>query len=128
MVQKRLYKKTAGLKNETEPPASFNAEKADLVLVGFGSTFGAIKEAVEATTDKNVGFVHLPQVWPFPSENLTRLLKSAKKIVTVENNASAQLARLIKTETDIKIEKSILKFDGRPFDLDFLTDSIKKEI
>jgi 2-oxoglutarate ferredoxin oxidoreductase subunit alpha len=128
MVEKRFYKKMAGLSKELEKPAAYNLKGAKVVLVGFGSTYGVMKEVTDTLKDKKVGFVHLSQVWPFPSKDIVRLLKGAKKTVTVENNAAAQLARLIRRETGIKIDKSILKFDGRPFDLDFVSERIKREL
>ncbi|MDD5513178.1 MAG: 2-oxoacid:acceptor oxidoreductase subunit alpha [Candidatus Omnitrophica bacterium] len=123
MVEKRLYKKMAGLLAEAVKPVSHAAESAEIVLVGFGSTYGVIKEAVEALPDK-IGLVHFPQVWPFPAEDAKRLLKNAKKVINVENNASGQLGKLLMRETGIPVSGSILKFDGRPFDLDYLLRSL----
>ncbi len=127
MVEKRFYKKMAGLSKEIEKPFAYNLKGAKVVLIGFGSTYGVMKELTDAMKNKKVGFVHLSQVWPFPAKDITRLLKNAKKTITVENNAAGQLARLIRRETGIKIDKSILKFDGRPFNLDFLLERLKGE-
>ncbi len=126
MVEKRLYKKMAGLAKEIEMPTSENLEGAEIILAGFGSTYGSLKEASSSAKNKKVGFVHFSQVWPFPSEEATRLLSAAQKIITVENNAAAQLAKLIRQETGIKADGSILKFDGRPFNLDLLLQEIEK--
>ncbi len=128
MVEKRFYKKMHGLSQEIEIPKAFDVKGADIVLVGFGSTFGVLKEAKESIVDKKTGFIHLPQVWPFPSAEMSGLLKDAKKIISVENNAGAQLARLLRRETGIQVHKSILKFDGRPFNLDVLTQQITQEV
>lgn len=127
MVEKRFYKKMNGLSKEIEKPKAFDVKGADIVLVGFGSTYGVLKEAKESIADKKTGFIHLPQVWPFPSAEMIGLLKDAKKIITAENNAGAQLARLLKQETGINVDKSILKFDGRPFNLDVLLQQIERE-
>lgn len=121
MVEKRFYKKMNGLLKETEKPVAFNIDNSDTILIGFGSTYGVLKEVAEI---KKIGFVHLPQVWPFPGEEITSLLKKTKKIMTVENNAGAQLARLIRRETGIKVDKSILKYDGRPFNVDYVLNRI----
>ncbi|MDD5254508.1 MAG: 2-oxoacid:acceptor oxidoreductase subunit alpha [Candidatus Omnitrophica bacterium] len=125
MVEKRLYKKYAGLKTEIEKPVSHNTEGAKAILIGFGSTYGAIKETAEKL---GTDCIHLPQIWPFPTEELTALLAKAKKTISVENNAGAQLAGLIRRETGIKTDASILKFDGRPFDADYLIDRVRKEL
>ena len=125
MVEKRLYKKMAGLSAEIEKPSAHNLDDAELVLVGFGSTYGVMKEASGRTGGRKAGFIHLSQVWPFPSKEITVLLKG-KRAVTVENNATGQLARLIRRETGIELGRPILKYDGRPFDLDYLTEKIKE--
>ncbi len=128
MVEKRFYKKMAGLLKEVEKPYSYNLKEAKTLLVGFGSTFGVMKEVCGAAKNKRIGFVHLSQVWPFPSDDMTKLLKRKKKVITVENNAGAQLAGLIRQQTGIKARGSILKFDGMPFDLDYLLDKVKNGI
>ncbi len=128
MVEKRLRKKMAGLRQETEPPEAVGVKGADVVLLGFGSTCGAIREAVAAISSKKIGFVHLSQVWPFPAEELRGLLEEAKKVFTVENNAGAQLARLLRRETGIEVYGSILKYDGRPFSLDELKARVEEMV
>ncbi len=124
MVEKRFYKKMAGLAQEIELPTCANLKGADIILVGFGSTYGVLKEAGDAIKNKQIGFMHFSQVWPFPSKEVTDLLSGAREIISVENNAAAQLAKLIRQETGIKASRSILKFDGRPFNLDFLKQEI----
>ncbi len=126
MVEKRLYKKMELLSQEVEEPASYNVESADTILVGFGSTYGVMKETCDAIPRRKAGFVHLPQVWPFPSRYLAALLKGDKNIFTVENNAGAQLAGLIRRCTGIEANGSILKYDGRPFDVDFLVNRVSE--
>jgi 2-oxoglutarate ferredoxin oxidoreductase subunit alpha len=126
MVEKRFYKKMESLKKEIEKPETSGINDTEVILMGFGSTLGVLKEAASAIKSKKVGFIHLAQVWPFPGEEISSLLKGAKKIITVENNAGGQLAGLLRRETGIKVNSSILKFDGRPFDLDYLIEELNK--
>ncbi len=129
MVEKRFHKKMAGLSKETvNPKAEGDLGGADIILAGFGSTYGVIKEACESIKGRKIGRIHLSQVWPFPSEGLSALLKGPGKLFTVENNAAGQLARLIRRETGIKADGSILKYDGRPFDLDYLVRKIEEAL
>jgi len=115
MTDKRLRLKLAGLTRELLPPTVVNPGAATM-LAGFGSTLGLLKEVSSAA--ENTGFIHYPQVWPFPTEATLAALRGAGRVLTVENNASGQLARLIKRETCITADGSILKYDGRPFSLD----------
>lgn len=128
MVEKRLYKKMSGLEREIEPPTAYNIQEAGAVLAGFGSTYGVMREACDELSDKKIGFIHFSQVWPFPTKDTLRVLKDKRKIFTVENNAAGQLAGLLRRETGIVANGSILKFDGRPFDLDYLIEQAKKTI
>ncbi len=127
MAEKRFYKKISGLSQEIERPTTYKLKGADIILLGFGSTYGVMKEVCDAADDRNIGFIHLSQVWPFPVSEMIALLKDAKKVLAVENNAAGQLARLLRRETGLQVDGSILKFDGRPFDLDYLIGCIKKE-
>ncbi|MFA5337777.1 MAG: 2-oxoacid:acceptor oxidoreductase subunit alpha, partial [Candidatus Omnitrophota bacterium] len=125
MVEKRMRKKMEGLIKEVIKPNTFNIEQARTILVGFGSTYGVLREICEAYPDE-FGFIHFSQVWPLPADDVVKLLEKKNKVFTVENNATAQLAKLIRLQTGIHIEKSILKFDGRPFDLDYLIEELNK--
>ncbi|MEW5758416.1 MAG: 2-oxoacid:acceptor oxidoreductase subunit alpha [Candidatus Omnitrophota bacterium] len=124
MVNKRFHKKMNLLSEEVEPPYIENLDNASTVIIGFGSTYGVMKEL--AQMDKKIGFIHLSQVWPLPLKELNSLSFEGKHVLTVENNASAQLAKLLKRETKIKIDDSILRYDGRPIDIDYLIEQIKE--
>lgn len=115
MTQKRLHLKLAGLAKEVLPPTVVNPG-AGTMLCGFGSTLGVLRDACAAV--KGAGFVHFPQVCPFPAEAARAALKGAGRVLTVENNAGGQLARLLRRETGLEVAGSVLKYDGRPFTLD----------
>ena len=127
MVNKRFHKKMEGLSRELAAPVSGNLDSADLVLVGFGSNLGVMIETSAGLKKKRIGYIHLPQVWPFPSAKVKELLNGAKKILTIENNAGAQLAGLMMREAGIQVDGSILKYDGRPFDLDYVMEALQQE-
>lgn len=93
-------------------------EEPDLLLIGFGSTRGAIEEATARLEQEGhkVNHVHVRLIHPFPTEEMLPLVKSAKKIAVVENNATGQLAKIIKMNVGCgeKID-NILKYNGNPF-------------
>ncbi|MDD5165893.1 MAG: 2-oxoacid:acceptor oxidoreductase subunit alpha [Candidatus Omnitrophica bacterium] len=126
MVGKRFYKKITALSQEIEKPSAYNMANADTVLLGFGSTYGVMKEICAEPGNGNLGFIHFSQVWPFPVSEVNQLLKDKKNIFTVENNAGGQLAKLLMREAGIKVTHSILRYDGRPFDLDYLAARIEE--
>lgn len=115
MTQKRLHQKLAALAREALPPTVENPG-ARTMLCGFGSTLGVLREACAAA--KDAGFAHFPQVWPFPAEAARAALAGAGRVLTVENNAGGQFARLLAREAGVKVSGSVLKYDGRPFALE----------
>ena len=55
-------------------------------------------------------------IHPFPVEEMLPLVTSAKKVVVIENNATGQLANIIKMNIGhVNKIKNILKYDGNPF-------------
>ncbi|MCL2519419.1 MAG: 2-oxoacid:acceptor oxidoreductase subunit alpha [Spirochaetaceae bacterium] len=94
------------------------ADALDVLFVGFNSTRGAIEETVAKLNGEGVkaGHAHIRLIHPFPAEKVAPLVKKAKKIIIVENNATAQLAQIMKLEVgQAEKIKNILKYDGSPF-------------
>ena len=128
MMDKRMRKLT-GLSKETSPLEIYRPKQADILLIGWGSTCGAIREAVDILNKegKSVNSLSLNEIWPFPAQAVSDILSKAKRSYVIENNATGQLARLIRTETGIKVSGNILKYDGRPFTPNEIALAIKKE-
>jgi 2-oxoglutarate ferredoxin oxidoreductase subunit alpha len=116
MVNKRL-KKFEGLREEVEEPWFIGEENPENLVVCWGSTYGAVKEAVSKLNAEGVsiGALIFGDIWPFPTKKLLELSKNVKKIIDVEQNATAQLDNLMRQEALIKSTDKILKYDGRPF-------------
>ncbi|HHW56205.1 MAG TPA: 2-oxoacid:acceptor oxidoreductase subunit alpha [Clostridia bacterium] len=127
MVEKRL-RKFEYLKNEIQEPWFIGKENPEDLVIGWGSTYGAIKEAVENLVDEglSVGALIFGDIWPLPTQRLLELSKNAKKIIDIEQNATAQLESLIRQEALIKATHKILKYDGRPFSSDEVYKKIKE--
>ena len=125
---KRLRKQDA-LGNEIGTPRFHEVPDAKYTLIGWGSTYGAIKEASEALNNENipVNVLHLSEIWPFPTEAIISILNHDIKNIVIEGNATAQMGALIRRETGHKVSGSILKFDGRPFSAEEIVTRFKKE-
>jgi len=111
MVEKRMNKLKA-VEKETPQQPLFGAEKAKTGLISWGSNKGPILEALK--TLKQVKFLHLNCLWPFPSQKVKQFLQTTNQSLCLEGNANGQLASLIRQQTGIKV-KSLLKYNGRPF-------------
>ena len=129
MMLKRM-RKMEGLIKEIARPRVYGATQPDITLLGWGSTYSAIKEAVDLAMNDGlaVNLVHFNEIWPFPAEATARALQGAKKIIAVENNATAQLAHLLRAETGYLVAGKILKFDGRPFSPAHILKQLKQEV
>ncbi len=132
MVNKRLFKKLPLIRKEIEPPLYYGKEYPDVILVGWGSTYGVLKEAVDVlSSDCKIAMLHFSEIYPFPSTgkfNYLKKLKDAQVTICIENNATGQFARLMKTETGFSFNSLINRFDGRPFLLEDLVKRIKEII
>lgn len=132
MVNKRLFKKLPLIKDEISPPLFYGQSEAEVVLTGWGSTYGVIMELVKRLSKKmKIAMLHFIELYPFPYTNqldYIKILQSAKVSICIENNATGQFARLVKTETGYSFHKTINKYDGRPFTVEELEERVKKEI
>jgi 2-oxoglutarate ferredoxin oxidoreductase subunit alpha len=129
MVEKR-FRKMRGLEEEFGQPTSMGVSEADFLLVGWGSTFGVMSEAVEILNKDGLSVkgLHLSQMWPFPGRHLLDSFKGVESWGIVEGNYTGQLARLIQMEMQRKPHGLFLKYSGRPFLPEEIADSFKKEV
>jgi 2-oxoglutarate ferredoxin oxidoreductase subunit alpha len=93
-------------------------EEGDLVVVGWGSTYGPIYQAAMAT---GASFVHLRYLNPLPG-NLATLLARFDRILVPEMN-NGQLASLLRDKLDVS-PISFSKVTGQPFRISELVESI----
>lgn len=125
---KRL-RKMVGMRQEVAPPSRYGPQTAETTLIGWGSNYGAICEAVDILSREgaSINAIHLSEVWPFPADAMMDALKDSKNTYVVENNATGQLAHLIRTETGFMVSGRIPKFDGRPFTPAIIADRVRKK-
>ena len=91
-------------------------------LVCWGSNRGVCVEIGEKLGLKVIQPVVLS---PFPAIQFREALRGVKRIIAIENNATAQLVKLI-NGYGFKVDKEILKYDGRPFSLEEMEKKVKK--
>ena len=124
MVEKRLYKKLKGIEEDVIPPELIGPSDYDLLVIGWGSTYGAINEALDNLKNDKAAFLYFKQVYPLHRET-KNYLEKAKKTIIFENNAQAQFANLIKMETGFEIDEKSLKYNGMPFSVEEVTETLK---
>ena len=127
MVDKRL-RKLAGMAAEALAPRLLGEQDDYRTLViGWGSTYHVIQEALAEIGRKDVAFLHFSQVYPLSAET-TGYLKRAERLVLVENNATGQFGKLLKLQTGIEIPHRILKYSGAPFAVEELVARLRERL
>jgi 2-oxoglutarate ferredoxin oxidoreductase subunit alpha len=128
MMEKRMKKLDLALE-DMRAPELYGDKDAEITFVGWGSTCGSIREAVDRLrkNGQKTNFLKFTDLWPFPEQKVKPLLEKAKHLVAVENNYTGQLANLIRRCTGIKIETKILKYSGRPFSPEEIIANLKEE-
>lgn len=130
MNNKRL-RKLKYLEQELIEPELLGDENATILIVAWGSTYGPVYEAVELinkTSQKKVGALVFGDIWPLPKKMLIQKALKAENIINIEQNATGQLASVIKECTGISCNKSILKYDGRPMSSKYIFEELIKLI
>jgi 2-oxoglutarate ferredoxin oxidoreductase subunit alpha len=126
-VDKRMSK-LEFLRADLPKPLYLGSKKPDKIFISFGSTVNVLRELLFDDAAQNLAVIHLPCIYPFPSEELETLLAGKNAaIFVVEGNATAQLAALIRRETKLQNLRSILRYDGRPFYSEDLANFLKTE-
>jgi 2-oxoglutarate ferredoxin oxidoreductase subunit alpha len=111
MAAKRLRKFEA-MKKDMKPPEVYGDAEAEITFVTWGSTRGPVLEAMKMLNKKS-RLIHFSWLYPFPVEGTMKLLSPATRLIDVEQNATGQLAALIREHTGILMKEKLLKNDGR---------------
>lgn len=125
---KRMIKLQSVLK-ELNPPEVFGPDRADLTIVTWGSSSLPVREALEKLWEEGfkVNSYEFYDIYPFPA-GAESMLKQASDLMDVEQNYTGQMAKLIRRETGILIEKSYLKYDGEPIYPIEVVNAVKKHL
>lgn len=133
MTAKRRDKLIA-LAKELPVPAIHGDQSGDVLLVGWGSTYGPIKESTDRLRSEGhkVGAIHLRHLHPMPN-GLDAMFSRFKKIVVVEMNdygpyGMGQLATLLRARTCNPAIKSVCKTDGLAFRIREIVTGVEKHL
>ena len=127
MHEKRM-RKMDGILPRIAPPELFGSPDADVTLVGWGSTEGVIREAIQQLDAQGVVANNLQIKWlvPLHVDAIMEQLNKARRVIIVENNYSGQFARYLRSETSFVAEGHIRKYDGEPFMPHHIADGVKQ--
>jgi len=128
-VAKRQQKLKEAL---AEIPFQFWQEepKAVLTFISFGSTKGPIQGARQTLAGEGIATCHLnlSWIWPFPKDQVQKIVTSYPNVLVVEGNNEGQLASLIAEQTGFMMENKLNRYDGSPFYPEEIVDYVKHSI
>ncbi|WP_373491452.1 2-oxoacid:acceptor oxidoreductase subunit alpha [Parasphingorhabdus sp.] len=106
---------------------AFGKAGAKLGVVGWGSTFGPIHQAVlrASTAGRDVAHVHIRNIWPLP-KNLGELLRSFDRIIVPEMN-TGQLKTILRDQYLVDA-KPVNKVSGQPFTIAEIAAAIEENL
>jgi 2-oxoglutarate ferredoxin oxidoreductase subunit alpha len=124
MVKLRAQK-VMGVRDSIPTPKVFGPEKAEILVLGWGSTAGTITGAVEKMHKDGVKVarMHLRHVWPLP-KGLDAIFSRYKTILVPEMNLG-QMVRVLRTEYPHHNFVSYPKVQGQPFRVQEIIDRVK---
>jgi 2-oxoglutarate ferredoxin oxidoreductase subunit alpha len=114
MTELRAQKILGVAEQLADQPVALGESGSQLAVVGWGSTFGPIHQAVRKARrrGRSASHIHVRHIWPLP-KNLGALLKSYERILVVEMN-NGQLKTVLRDQYLIDA-RPLLKVSGQPF-------------
>ncbi len=130
MMVKRMHKlEVAAREIPIEKKVNFFGERdADVTLVSWGSSKGAILDAMDVLKAEGIraNFLQVHMILPFPTDFVAQILSRARRRVNVEMNFSGQLGQVIREKTGFTMDASILKWNGRAISQNEVIDGVKR--
>jgi len=129
MMEKRM-RKEQGIAAMVPPPVLKGPPDADVTLIGWGSTDGVIREAIEQLAEQGIVANQLQIRWlvPLHGDAIVDILGKAKHTIIVENNYSGQFARYLRSETSFVANGHIRKYDGEPFMPHHIVEAVREQL
>ncbi|GAC1453784.1 MAG: 2-oxoacid:acceptor oxidoreductase subunit alpha [Ktedonobacteraceae bacterium] len=115
MMHKR-YRKLETAADELPAPTRYGDDDALIGIIGWGSTEGAIQEAVDhaCRNGYKVASLHPKVLSPLPDQTIRTFIGSVRKVIVAECNYSGQLANLLGAKYGLQAIR-VNKFGGIPF-------------
>jgi len=106
------------IKAELPAPEIFGEkENADISFVGWGTTKGVMLDVIKAAKAQNikVNYLHYTYLWPLRFEDFDNFYEKNNNVHLIEGNHNGQLGNLLAMKAKNKLEKRLLKWNGRLF-------------
>jgi 2-oxoglutarate ferredoxin oxidoreductase subunit alpha len=113
----KRWKKLDGARHDLRMPERVGPANAPVTLVSWGSTHGAVREAMATLKQQGVevASIEFTDLYPLDHEKLKAMLAKEKFTLMIEGNQTGQLERLIRAEIGWFPTDTLRKYDGEPF-------------
>jgi 2-oxoglutarate ferredoxin oxidoreductase subunit alpha len=128
MTDKRL-RKLANLQRELQEPELLGAADCKTLLVGWGSLYGPLADAITRLAKTDPGqfsALVFGDIFPLPVQRIQAMATTAGRIINVEQNATGQLAGLLREYANVQCQASLLKYDGRQWTGEEIAAKVKE--
>ncbi|HDZ28157.1 MAG TPA: 2-oxoacid:acceptor oxidoreductase subunit alpha [Candidatus Aminicenantes bacterium] len=130
MMQKRM-KKLRSASKDLISPKIWGKKDGEIGIIGVGSTFGPIQEAITLLEKNGIRakYLQMRTLWPFPSKKAEEFIATCKETFVVENNFSGQMSLLLKSQVRMSFDaRNILKYSSQAFRPQEISEQIQKAL
>ncbi|MBP7052338.1 MAG: 2-oxoacid:acceptor oxidoreductase subunit alpha [Phycisphaerae bacterium] len=124
MVNKRLSKGES-LAADVVPPTLVGPEDYKNLVLCWGSTYHAVKEAVSRLGRDDTAMLHYSQVYPLHGDTADYMTR-ADRTILVEGNATGQFAKLVELHAGVPADHLLLKYNGLNFGVEELVEGFQR--
>jgi len=128
MTEKR-HRKLAAAAAEAPEPLRFGDEDAEVGIISWGSTAGAVIEAIQRLHAQGLKAELLApkMLWPIPDHQVGEFIRRKQRVLVAEVNYSQQYATILRARYGTHLE-SVTTYGGVPFRIDELVEAIKGKV
>ena len=126
-IQEKRMKKVDLIGENLPALEIYGPAEAEVTLIGWGSTKGVIREAVDVLNNLGVttNQLQVKYLMPFQSEEIRAIMEKSKQTFCVEVNYTGQFARFLRAETGLSVSGLVLKYDGEPMEPAYIVSTVQ---
>lgn len=126
-LKQKFLNRTEAIKSALKKPELYGSTDYETLFITWGSTYGALREAVDQLNDdgKSVAMLAFSDVFPIHPDVMKPYLKEGVKVINVEGNAMNQFGMILRMETGTLFDHAINKYDGRPFTSQYIIEKFE---
>jgi len=113
----KLYNKLSYMEKDMPSINVYGPAEADLTIIAWGSTKGAVLEAIKQAANQgiSVNFLQVLYISPFPTAAVELFIQHTNKTLLIEGNKTGQLGSILRANTGYKADYSYLKYNSKAF-------------